>query len=400
MQSSIHKKHKISFWLFPVVLGVLSLVVVFLQLSLVISVAILSIATLATGFILDKSYQQEMTARDLLWQQVLEKRVAELPKVPVIGLENVCHQSFPIWTKQIETCNNILVAELEEITNTFASIVEQLEQVKGTTSSNLDKLTGSDNSFDLATEMNSVTHILNSLASHQQDIIAEIVGLTPLSEHLEVMANNVSEIANQTNLLALNAAIEAARAGESGRGFAVVADEVRNLATDASKIGSEMIAQSEAIRNKIHSVLEVTNKTAENEGAMIEQAEQSLTNAIEQYGVVIEQFQGSSSELVRASENIEKGVDETLVALQFQDRVTQILENVNKCIAQISEKIDNSISQFNSGQQQAPIDANEWLDSLIVNYTTTEERNHHADVTGSLAKTLHNTTDEDEITFF
>ncbi len=393
-------KQKISYWILPVLLCTLSLLFLTFNLSLFISAPILAIFSLALGFWLNKSYINSMTQQSQLWQKELDNRLSQIPETPVIGLENVCNQSFPIWTKQIETCSQTLMTELEAIANTFASIVEQLAQVKNTTNTNLIGLTGDKNSFDLTAEMNYVSETLKTAVSHQNDAAQEIKGLTPLSEQLEVMAKNVSEIASQTNLLALNAAIEAARAGESGRGFAVVADEVRKLATDSAKIGSEMVGQSEAIRNKISSVLELTSDRADQETKMIAQAENSLANTIEQYQAVIQQFQGSSAELISASDNIENNINETLVALQFQDRVTQILGNVNKSIVQISENIDTSIAQFSPGQQQTPIDANEWLNNLKHNYTTTEERQHHADITGSSRSPASSTIDDDETTFF
>ncbi len=392
-------KQKISYWILPILLCALSLVFLLFNISLFISAPILVIFSLALGFWLNKSYKDSMTQQNQLWKKELDNRLSQIPETPVIGLENVCHQSFPIWTKQIETCSQTLMTELEAIANTFSSIVEQLAQVKNTTHTNLIGLTGGENSFNLTAEMNHVSETLKTAVSHQNDAAQEIKGLTPLSEQLEVMAKNVSEIASQTNLLALNAAIEAARAGESGRGFAVVADEVRKLATDSAKIGTEMVEQSEAIRNKISSVLQLTSDRADQETKMIAQAENSLANTIEQYQTVIQQFQGSSAELMSASDNIENNINETLVALQFQDRVTQILDNVNKSIIQISENIDNSIAQFNPGQQQTPINANKWLNNLTHNYTTTEERQHHADVTGSSNSPAKNTVD-DETTFF
>ncbi|MEE9337020.1 MAG: methyl-accepting chemotaxis protein [Methylococcaceae bacterium] len=397
---SIEPKQKLSYWLLPIILCVLSFTFLTLNLSLAISAPILLISSLAIGFWLNKSYKQSIIQQNQLWQKELDKRLAQIPETPVVGLENVCHQSFPIWTKQIDTCSQTLTTELEAIANTFASIVEQLAQVKSATDTNLNSLTGDENSFNLTAEMSSVSDTLKAAISHQKEIVVEIVGLTPLSEQLELMAKNVSDIASQTNLLALNAAIEAARAGESGRGFAVVADEVRKLATDSAKIGSEMVGQSEAIRTKISTVLKVTNDTAEQESIMIEKAENSLANAINQYQSVIEQFQGSSLLLLNASDNIENDINQTLVALQFQDRVTQILGNVNKSIVYISENIDTTIAEFRSGEHQTPINANEWLNKLKLNYTTSEERQHHSDITGSSSTQAKPTIDDDETTFF
>ena len=93
-------------------------------------------------------------------------------------------------------------------------------------------------------------------------------------------------------------------------------------------------------------------------------------------------------------------INQTLTALQFQDRVTQILQNINKGINQVSVNIEETVMQFTPGNRQEPIDANNWLDNLKLNYTTSEERQHHSDVTGTGSGQNSAARDGDDTYFF
>ena len=70
--------------------------------------------------------------------------------------------------------------------------------------------------------------------------------------------------------LSLDASIEAARAGEAGRGFAVVADQIGKLATDSAQ--SAINTKTLIIKSleEITKGNEITTKTAEALGQVIE----------------------------------------------------------------------------------------------------------------------------------
>lgn len=144
------------------------------------------------------------------------------------------------------------------------------------------------------------------------------------------MLGEVEGISKQTNLLALNAAIEAARAGEAGRGFAVVADEVRDLSGRTAHF-------SQQIRDRLLS-MQASIETAEN--AINQMAAQDMTFALTSKADVEKAMEGieeinhrtghTVGELNQIAAEVETAVNQTIMSLQFQDMVTQLLGHVTR----------------------------------------------------------------------
>lgn len=144
-------------------------------------------------------------------------------------------------------------------------------------------------------------------------------------EQINVLTDQILDIASQTNLLALNASIEAARAGEAGKGFAVVADEIRNLA-DSS-------------RNTANSIQDLSN--------MVTGAVQSLSdNAEEMLRFIDENVMRDYDEFVDAVEQYKKDADSVNeIITEFSkntDEIGETMTSMNVGINDIATAVDES----------------------------------------------------------
>ncbi|MES2296015.1 MAG: methyl-accepting chemotaxis protein [Pseudomonadota bacterium] len=275
---------------------------------------------------------------------------------------------IPIWLRHVGTVKSQTEGAIGELVQSFSSVVQQFEQagfsgVTRVSTGNHENVT-----ISLLTlcerELGPVVASLEKIISSKDELLRDVRALAQATHELTEMAAEVSVIAAQTNLLALNAAIEAARAGETGRGFAVVAGEVRKLSHQSAETGKRISERVGQISDIMKQTLAAASVAAEHD-----------KKAITVSGSVVQDVLGHVHELGSSAEHmreqgsvIRKEVENLLVSLQFQDRVSQILDVV-----------DGDMRRFERGviSGQLP-SAQQWLAELNKHYTMDEERDNQA----------------------
>jgi methyl-accepting chemotaxis protein len=288
-----------------------------------------------------------------------------IPTAGVLGL-------LPIWSRQIETSRRQTEDAIVALTERFSNIVQRIDaalSANGTVSQHTDTQSDAHRSRrDLAL----VIDALRAIQLSRNELVGQIRVLTTHTAELHEMAAQVDEIGFRTNMLSLNAAIEAAHAGESGKGFAVVATEVRSLSNAARDTGKQITKKVGLINEALAQI----GKTNEEVAARDEQAVQASDERIRS---VLARFENSTASLTASAEQsrtesaaIKAQICESLVQLQFQDRVSQILGHVVSSMDDLSTDAANSTSA-----EEAAHLAREHADRMVSTYTTQEQRSNH-----------------------
>ena len=153
------------------------------------------------------------------------------------------------------------------------------------------------------------------------------------------LLNDVNTITAQTDLLALNAAIEAARAGDAGRGFAVVADEVRSLAKRTSQFSAQIRHLLGEIEVSISSVNVSVDQAANTDLSVATQSKENVAEMWSEIETLNHHAAAQSRHIAEISEKIHHLVMEGVVSLQFEDIVSQLIEQIRLRTAAIEEYI-------------------------------------------------------------
>ncbi len=359
---------------------------------------VLAMGVAATGIVSAAWYEK---AKNLEFSRVLASREASLAagsradvEAYLSGLDCFGQSVLPVWEKQIETGRSQTEQAVIELTGRFSGMVDKLDEAVSASSASADFAEGGLVAVFERSEarLNSVIASLQDALKNKEALLGEVGNLVQYIGQLKAMAATVADIADQTNLLALNAAIEAARAGEAGRGFAVVADEVRKLSNKSGESGKQITAMIESISRAITGAFDSAEESAELEKSSVGASEDAIREVLGDFREATGSLSESAGILRNASEGIKSEVAESMVQLQFQDRVSQILSHVRDSIASFPEKLKENEMQFRESGRLQPIDARSVLEELEKSYATTEEQANHGGEVDQSA--------EDEITFF
>jgi len=389
-----------NYWMifyFPVVIGLCSVIALTMTGdSIFTSIGVvLFVLGIAASVFMKKVYVKVM-------QSVRTKNASEVAHLNSYAesLENMCKELLPILSRNISTSNVQTEEGITDLSRGFSKLKEQLEEVISASRDRNDNAENDHGMMNLFNESRvSLQTVIDSLESSlelENNLLGEVHELANHADELNKMAGVVGQIADQINLLALNAAIEAARAGEHGRGFAVVADEVRKLAFMSAETSLQMKEKVSNIGDAFDSTLKQANDSIDHNRQSFDKGKNTIESVLGRLQVTIKELQDDSSALRSAGSEINDEISRVMVNIQFQDRVSQILNRVQQDIGGMVELVDGSQIQRLAHKVILPFNYELHAEEMSAYYTTDEQRfNHHSNVAHN-----GNNNNDSELTIF
>lgn len=231
--------------------------------------------------------------------------------------------------------------------------------------------------------------VLQSLwqALHSRDqLLDQMRGVNGSADDLKRMAEEVAKIASQVDLLARNMAIEAARACDAGREISVVADEARALSNLTAEIATRICDKVDTIATAMAATLELAGNHASADKEIIARGEQAIAEMRAGFHQAADGLSASDATLLRESQGVQEEVTEVLVAMQYHDRVTQILNHVRGDIERLCRFFEGRRAERSSGLLPDAVDAEQWLAQMERGYTLPNRSRTTAAATGKSRK--------------
>lgn len=318
--------------------------------------------------------------------------IAQVPE-PLDAVRNLESEITSLWVHHIENSRCQGERALVELTGRFSGIVDRLEQAvqaAAISADSMDSRGGLQKLFvDSRIELQSILESLGQSLVRSERLLECLGGLMSEIEQLRDLSGLVGSMAQQTKLVALNASIEAARAGQAGLPFRVVANEVRDLAATSGQTSREIGMKVDAVCQSIEAAFRAAEDSAES--FSLKRAEDVIVKVMDNFLGVTTSLERTAEFLRETSVEIRSEVAESMVLLQFQDRVSQILGHVRDNIVAFPKYVMEHESRAMREKDRSSIDWSELRCALEQSYATVEE--HRLSGTESSGS-------GDDITFF
>ena len=312
-------------------------------------------------------------------REIKTENIAVTASTHTEGLDDLNKAVLPVWNRQIESARKQSEVAVKDLAKQFGGIARRLnESIQASVSYANDGASNIGNREEGATGMISQQELGEMLDTLKEAIDVKSVLLdkiNELKEQTNVMKDVVSSVkavSRRTEVLAINASIESRSAGVHGRSFGIVANEVRKLSEQSEQMVDDVGKRIQMLEQKMDEVIAQTNINANGPEELAQNSNKTMS-LYERFRMLALSLSKSSEILLVESSNIKNEINEILVALQYQDKTSQILIHVTNDV----EALVDFLQKNAQTGQFSVLNVESWLEKLYKTYTMNEEKLAH-----------------------
>lgn len=278
----------------------------------------------------------------------------------------VSGQSAQLWVRHIDSVRACGDEEVGELARLFGELCSTLDSVVGARQLGPDKARQAmlEALECNARELQGIVKALHDIQASKRQIVDDI---HTRALALRGNAADIRQIALSIRTVALNATIEAARAGAAGRPFAVIVTDMRELASRTAQASERFSREAERLQQLVTAAV---SDGVQGAAGSIAAAQETVRRVMEGFDATLQRLTDALAAMESERGDVRDRISRALVALQFQDRVSQILSHVSRSVAGMRDHIGDG--------SWGGVDEHEWLRDVAAEYSTEEEFRNHA----------------------
>jgi len=192
-----------------------------------------------------------------------------------------------------------------------------------------------------------MTALTKQVDTAGKDVAGALDTFKETATQMNSITDIITSVASQTSLLALNASIEAARAGEAGRGFAVVASEISNLAGQTTEATDNITKLINDITSQVGTMVSTIEKLLE-AGEKESQCAAETAASFEQISEGVEVIKHHADDLDAVVDKLAVANDEIANSVQTISAITEEVTAHATETLDISEKNQDIVAHINT----------------------------------------------------